>query len=311
MGEIALGCMALSGVYGDADENESVRLVHHAIDLDVTQLDTADSYGDGHNEELLGRALAGRRDQVVLSTKFGIQREGLGRRDTIRAALKQSLRRLRTDWVDVYYMHRIDPLTPIEESMAALAELVEEGHIRHVGLSEVSPERLRSAHAVHPVAVVQQEFSLLTRDAETELLPTMRELGVGLVAYSPLCRGLLGGEVLWPGDLAEDDPRRRRYPRFRDASLEQNLALVRRLNDVAERIAVPLPTLALAWVLSAGEDVIPLVGTRSPARLEDDLCATQVSLDPDVRAELAALAPLGAAVGDRYDPGAAAARLDR
>jgi len=302
--------MALSGMYGAADETEAIEVVHRAIECGVTHLDTSDSYGNGHNEELLGRALRGRRDEVVLSTKFGIQREGLGRPKEITAALEASLRRLDVDHVDMYYMHRPDRTTPVEESVGAMAELAQAGKIRHIGLSEVSAERLRVAHATYPIAVVQQEYSLLSREPEEDLLPTMRELGVGLVAYSPLSRGLLSGAFREPADVAQDDPRRRRYPRFGEGNLEENLAVVRRLDEVATRLGLPLAVLAIAWVLDAGEDVVPLIGTRSPARLKADLRAAEVVLDDEVRTELARIAPIGVARGERYNA-TMSRRLDR
>lgn len=307
---LAFGAMALSGIYGPTDEAAAVDLVRSAMDRGVSYLDTANSYGDGHNERLIGRAVRGRRDEVVVATKFGIQQEGLGRPAKIREALEASLTRLRTEYVDLYYMHRFDPTTPIEESMGALSDLVAEGKVRHVGLSEVSPDRLRAAHAVHPVAAVQQEFSLLSREPQEGLLEVSRELGVALVAYSPLSRGLLGGAVLKPDDLAADDPRRRRYPRFGETNLGPNLAIVRALAAVADELAVSLPVLAIAWVLAQGDDVVALVGTRSIERLDDDLAALRLDLRPEVLQRLESIAPSGAAHGDRYNP-VMAQRLDR
>ncbi|MET8352574.1 aldo/keto reductase [Micromonospora sp. NPDC005206] len=310
VGELAFGCMALSGLYGPADQAEAERVILTALDRGVTYLDTADSYGDGDNEMLLGRMLRGHREDVVVATKFGIQREGLGRPERIRAALDASLGRLGMEYVDIYYMHRFDPTTPIEESIGALAELVAAGKVRHVGLSEVSAARLRAAHSVHPIAVVQQEYSLLSREPETDLLCAMRELGVGLVAYSPLSRGLLGGALRTEADLAAYDPRRRRYPRFAPENLPKNLALVGRLRSLADQHGLPLPVLALAWVLSRGDDVVPLFGVRSVERLEQNLAAAGVMLDPGLVAELDRAAPVGAARGDRYAP-QMATRLDR
>jgi aryl-alcohol dehydrogenase-like predicted oxidoreductase len=308
-GALGLGCMALSGIYGAVDDDASVRLVHEALDLGVTHLDTANSYGQGHNEELLGRALKHRRDDAVLATKFGIQEEGLGRPDAIRAALEASLRRLDTDRVDLYYMHRYDPTTPIEESMGALAALVAEGKVRYVGLSEVSPQRLRAAHAVHPITAVQQEYSPVSRDIEDGLLDTARELGVGLVAYSPLGRGLLSGTYRSGADLPADDSRRTRYPRYSEENLEHNLHLAGRIEDLARRHGLDAPTLVLAWVLSRGKDVVPIPGTRSSANLRRNVAAAHVDLDPGVAADLERLVPRGAARGDRYDS-VMARRLD-
>jgi aryl-alcohol dehydrogenase-like predicted oxidoreductase len=301
VGAVGLGTMALSGVYGEVDDDGSVRLIHRAIDEGVTLLDTSDSYGQGHNERLLGRALIGRRDQVVLASKFGIQREGLGRPDRIRAALEASLQRIGTDHLDLYYMHRFDPTTPVEDSMGALAELVAEGKIRHVGLSEVGPARLRRAHAVHPVAVVQQEYSLFTRDPEVDLLPAMRELGVALVAYSPLGRGFLGGAFRSAADIAADDPRRFRYPRYAEENLERNLALARAIFAIAEARDIAPAVLALAWVLGRGDDVVPIPGTRRMENLVSNISAAAIELDSATLADLDRVAPRGAAVGERYD----------
>lgn len=310
VGALGLGCMALSGIYGDVDENTSVRLLHEAIDAGITHLDTANSYGQGHNEELVGRAISGRRDDLVLATKFGIQSEGLGRPDQIRAALGASLARLETDHVDVYYMHRFDPTTPVEESIATLGELVDEGKIGHIGLSEVSTARLRAAHAVHPITVVQQEYSLMSRDVEDDLLPTMRELGVGLVAYSPLGRGMLGGSFRRPSDLPSDDARRVRYPRYSEGNLEHNLGLANALATVAEAHGLTPSTLALAWVLSRGDDVVPIPGTTRPENLRSNIDAAYVDLDPAVFAELERMISRDAPIGDRYNE-TMSRRLDR
>lgn len=302
--------MALSGIYGTAHDEDSVRLLHAAIDAGVTHIDTANSYGEGHNERLIGRALAGRRDQVVLASKFGIQSEGLGRPDRIREALEASLGRLGTDHLDIYYMHRFDPTTPVEDSIGTLGELVAEGKIGHIGLSEVNARRLRDAHAVHPVAVVQQEFSLVSRDVEVDLLPTMRELGVGLVAYSPLGRGLLGGAFRTPDDLPADDARRTRYPRYSGEHLASNLTLARAIFGLAEARGLTPAVLALSWVLAQGEDVVAIPGTRRLDNLRTNVSAADVELDADVLAELDRLAPRGAAIGDRYNE-TMSRRLDR
>ena len=301
VGALGLGCMALSGIYGSVDDKASVRLIHEALDAGVTHLDTANSYGGGHNEELVGRAIAGRRDEVVLATKFGIQSEGLGRPDKIRRALDDSLARLGTDRVDVYYMHRFDPLTPIEESMGALGELVGSGKIRHIGLSEVSPARLRAAHSVHPVTVVQQEYSLMSRDLEDDLLPVMRELGIGLVAYSPLGRGMLGGAFRSSSDLPRDDPRRARYPRYSEDNLERNLDVANVIFAIAQAHGLAPSMLALAWVLSRGEDVVPIPGTRRVANLRVNLDAAHVVIDGSVLAELERHVPKASVTGERYN----------
>ncbi len=310
VGAIGLGCMALSGIYGEVEDAASIRLIHQALDAGVTHLDTANSYGKGHNEELLGRALAGRRHEVVLATKFGSQREGLGRPQEIRSALEDSLARLGTDYIDVYYMHRYDPLTPVEESVGALGELVAEGKIRHIGLSEVSAQRLRSAHAVHPITVVQQEYSLMSRDLEDELLPAMRDLGVGLVAYSPLARGMLGGSIRTASDLPPDDARRTRYPRYADDNLERNLQLANAVFEIAETNGVEPAVVALAWVLAQGEDIVPIPGTRNVDRLMSNLGALDLSLEDTVLTEIQQRVPKGAASGDRYNE-TMARRLDR
>ena len=310
VGALGFGCMALSGIYGEVDDRAMVRLLHEALDAGITHLDSADSYGQGHNEELVGRALSRRRDDVVLATKFGIQSEGLGRPDRIRQALDASLTRLGTDRVDVYYMHRFDPTTPVEESIGALGEIVEAGKIGHIGLSEVSAARLRAAHAVHPITVVQQEYSLMSRDLEDELLPAMRELGVGLVAYSPLGRGMLGGAFRRPADLPPDDARRVRYPRYSAENLEHNLGLANALATVAEAHGLAPSTLALAWVLSRGGDVVPIPGTTRPENLRSNLGAAYVALDPSVVEELERMVPRDAATGERYNE-TMSRRLDR
>ncbi len=302
--------MPLSGLYGEVDDAASIRLLHEAMAAGITHLDTSNSYGQGHNEKLVGRALTGRRDDVVLATKFGIQREGLGRPERIREALEASLTRLGTDRVDLYYMHRIDPTTPLAESIGTLGELVAEGKIGHIGLSEVTARTLRAAHEVHPITVVQQEYSLMSRDLEGELLVTMRQLGVGLVAYSPLGRGLLGGAYRSATDLPADDARRSRYPRYSPENLDHNLDLAGAMFALAERLGMQPATLALAWVLSRGDDIVPIPGTRSFRNLGANLNAAYVELDPGVLDELERLVPKGAAVGERYNK-SMGRRLDR
>lgn len=300
VGALGYGAMGLSGVYGAADDDASVALVHHALDAGITHIDTADVYGDGHNERLVGRAIAGRRDEVVLATKFGAQRDGLGTAGYVRQAIDASLGRLGVDHVDVYYLHRVDKSRPIEETVGAMAELVAAGKVRHIGLSEVTADTLRRAHVVHPITVVQQEYSLFSRELEAEVLPAMRELGVGLVAYSPLGRGALTGAFRTPTDLPADDARRTRYPRFAGENLERNLGLVDRLRLLAEKYGTTPSGLALGWVMSRGEDIVPIPGTRRVANLDANLAAAH-PLDDDLVAELSALFPPGVAVGERYN----------
>lgn len=302
--------MPLSGIYGEVDDAASIRLLHEAIAAGVAHLDTSNSYGQGHNEELVGRALVGRRDDVVLATKFGIQSEGLGRPGRIREALEASLTRLGTDHVDLYYMHRIDPTTPLADSIGTLGELVAEGKISHLGLSEVTARTLRAAHEVHPITVVQQEYSLMSRELEGELLLTIRELGIGLVAYSPLGRGLLGGAYRSVADLPADDARRSRYPRYSPKNLDHNLDLAGAMFALAERLGMKAATLALAWVLSRGDDIVPIPGTRRPENFRVNLEAAYVELSPSMLDELERLVPKGAAVGERYNQ-SMARRLDR
>jgi aryl-alcohol dehydrogenase-like predicted oxidoreductase len=305
---LGLGCMGMSAFYGTTDEGEAIATIHRAIELGVTFLDTAELYGPYANEELLGKALAGRRDEVVLATKFGVRVAATpenptgrvldGSPENVRRSIEGSLRRLGTDHVDLYYQHRIDPGTPIEETVGALAELVREGKVRHIGLSEAAPETIRRAHAVHPLAAVQTEYSLWTRDPEAEVLPACRELGIGFVAYSPLGRGFLSGRFKSPEDLDETDFRRH-GPRFTGENLAANLKLVERLEQLAAEKGVTSGQLALAWVLAQGDDVVPIPGTKRRAYLEENAGALDVSLSPDeLRAIADALPP---AVGERYD----------
>jgi aryl-alcohol dehydrogenase-like predicted oxidoreductase len=302
--------MALSGIYGPADEDESIAVLHAAIDAGANYLDTADSYGQGHNECLVGRAVRERRDDVVLATKFGIQAEGLGTPDKVREAIDASLTRLGVEHVDLYYLHRLDPTTPVEVTIEAMAGLVRAGKVRHLGLSEVSARTLRAAHAVHPITVVQQEYSVFSREPELDLMLATRELGVGFVAYSPLGRGILTGTYRRAADLPAGDARRRRYPRYGEENLDRNLALAQGLFDLAERAGVPVAQLAIGWVLAKGDDVVPIPGTRRLRNLATNLQAARTPLAPDLVAELDRLFPPGAAVGDRYNP-LMAERLDR
>jgi aryl-alcohol dehydrogenase-like predicted oxidoreductase len=311
---IGLGCMGMSAFYGQGDDVESEATIHRALDLGCSLLDTSDMYGPHTNERLVGRAIAGRRDEVVLATKFGIQLAGdppqrsiNGRPEYVRQACEGSLERLGVDHIDLYYQHRVDPNTPIEETVGAMSELVAAGKVRHLGLSEASAETIRRAHAVHPIAAVQTEYSLWTRDVEAEILPTLRELGIALVAYSPLGRGFLSGRFTSPEDLDENDFRRH-GPRFTGANLEQNLELAGRVKELAAEHEVTPGQLALAWVLAQGEDVVPIPGTKRRTYLEENLAAAEVELSPGDLARIAEV--VGVAAGDRYDA-AAMATLDR
>jgi aryl-alcohol dehydrogenase-like predicted oxidoreductase len=304
-----LGCMGMSATYGPADEQESVATIHAALDSGVTLLDTADVYGNGHNEELVGRAVAGRRDQVVLATKFGFVtgdpsgRRLDGRPDHVRAACEASLRRLGVDHIDLYYQHRVDPQTPIEDTVAALADLVAAGKVRHIGLSEATGEEIRRAHAVHPVTAVQSEWSLWTRDPETNgVRETLVELGIGFVAFSPLGRGFLSGELRSPDDLAPDDLRRGN-PRFQGENFARNLELVDRVRELAEQKGCTPGQLALAWVLTRGENVVAIPGTKRRVNLRANLAADDIVLSPEEIQALDDVLPPGAASGERY-PGA-------
>ena len=294
VGPLAFGAMSFAGYYGPAEDAEGIRTIHRALDLGITLIDTAETYGDGRNEELVGRAIAGRRDEVVLATKSS--RGGAG---YLRDAIEKSLRRLDVDHVDVYYLHRVDPAVPIEESVGAMAELVERGLVRHVGLSEAGPETIRRAQAVHPIAALQSEYSLLHREPELEVLPLLRELGIAYVAYSPLSRGLLTGSIRTPDDLAPDDWRRQ-VPRFQGENLESNLAVVRALAGIAEAKGVDLASLAIAWTLAQGDDVVPLVGTSRSDHVAHNLAALEVELTPEDLAAIDDAAPLGVAAGNRY-----------
>ena len=301
---LGLGCMGMSEFYGDADEDESIRTIHRALELGITLLDTADMYGRGHNEELVGRAIAGRRDQVVLATKFGNRREGDRRwidnsPEWIHQACEASLRRLGTDHVDLYYMHRRTPDVPIAESVGAMAELVQAGKVRHLGLSEVSAATLREACDVHPIAALQSEWSLFTRELEREIVPTARELGVGIVPYSPIGRGMLAGALTSPDDLDEGDFRRV-SPRFSGANFDTNLALVARVREIAADLGCTPVQLALAWVLAQGEDVAPIPGTKRVKYLEENVGALEVRLGEDDLRALDELFPPGVTAGARY-----------
>ncbi|MCF3125494.1 aldo/keto reductase [Streptomyces arenae] len=302
-----LGCMGMSHGYGASDDAQSVATIHRALDLGVTLLDTADFYGSGHNEELIGRALAGpRREQAVLATKFGFANR-LGepiriRGDAayVREACDASLRRLGVDHIDLYYLHRVDRTVPIEETVGAMAELVAAGKVRHLGLSEAGSATLRRAHAVHPIAALQSEWSLWTRDLEAETAPVCRELGIGLVPFSPLGRGFLTGRYTSLEGLPEDDVRRTQ-PRFADGNLDQNLAIVRTLDALAAEKGVTAGQLALAWVQHRGDDVVPIPGTRRETYLRENLGALDVELSADELAAIDAAAPADGVAGTRYD----------
>ncbi|HKK07455.1 MAG TPA: aldo/keto reductase, partial [Gemmatimonadota bacterium] len=296
----------MSEFYGTADEGDAVATIHRALDLGITLLDTADMYGPFTNEELVGRAIAGRRDRVVLATKFGNVRSedggflGIdGRPEYVRQACEASLRRLGVDHIDLYYQHRADPEVPIEETVGAMARLVEEGKVRYLGLSEAAPPTLRRAHAEHPIAALQTEWSLWSRFAEGEILETVRELGIGFVAYSPLGRGFLTGRFERPEDLPEDDWRRG-HPRFRGENFRANLALVRRVEALAEEKGVTPAQLALAWVLARGRDVVPIPGTTSREHLAENVAAARIELGAETVARLEAACPPGATAGERY-----------
>jgi aryl-alcohol dehydrogenase-like predicted oxidoreductase len=303
---LGLGCMGMSEFYGTADEGEAIRTIQRALELGVTLLDTADMYGPFANEELVGRAIAGRRDDVVVATKFGNVRDADGARLGIRGdreyvlqACDGSLQRLGVDHIDLYYQHRVDPDTPIEDTVGAMAELVQAGKVRHLGLSEAAPETIRRAHATHPITALQSEYSLWSRDPEAEILPTVRELGIGFVAYSPLGRGFLSGRFRSPDDIPEGDFRRG-HPRFQGDNFGRNLDLVERVQELAAEKAVTPGQLALAWVLAQGEDIVPIPGTTRVGHLEENAAALEVELTPDDLAELEAVFPAGAAAGDRY-----------
>ena len=309
---LGLGCMGMTWAYGatDDDRDEAVATIHRALDLGVTLLDTADVYGPHTNERLVGEAIAGRRDEVVLATKFGIDRSAgtspgdaagalrvNGRPEYVKAACEASLQRLGVDHIDLYYQHRVDPATPIEETVGAMAELVAAGKVRHLGLSEAGADTIRRAHAVHPIAALQSEYSLWSRDVEDEVLATIRELGIGLVPYSPLGRGFLSGAIRSPDDLGPDDYRRT-SPRFMGENFRRNLDLVARVEELAAGKGVTPSQLALAWVLAQGDDIVPIPGTRRRSRLEENVAAVEVELTPDELTEIAAALP--AAAGQRY-----------
>ncbi|MGY1726726.1 aldo/keto reductase [Geodermatophilus sp. SYSU D01062] len=302
---LGLGCMGMSQMYGAADRDESIATVHRALDLGTTFLDTSDVYGDGHNEELVGAAIRGRRDEVQLATKFSLRRNDRGgmdidgRPENVRACAEASLRRLGVDVIDLYYQHRVDPRVPIEDTVGAMAELVQQGKVRYLGLSEASTASVRRAVAVHPIAALQSEWSLWTRDLETEVLGVAREHGIGIVPFSPLGRGFLTGAITSPDDFADDDWRRT-HPRFTGEAFAANLRLVDAVRALAGEKGCTPGQLALAWVLAQGPDVVPIPGTKRRSYLEENAGALAVELSADDLARLAEIAPPGVAVGGRY-----------
>jgi len=305
---VGLGCMGMSAFYGGSDEAQSIAVIHRALDLGVTLFDTAEMYGPHTNEVLLGKALKGRRDQAFIATKFGINRQADGSAITdgspanVRRAVEGSLSRLGVDHIDLYYQHRVDPNTPIEETVGAMGELVKEGKVRFLGLSEAAPATLRRGHAEHPITALQTEYSLWSREPEDELLATVRELGIGFVPYSPLGRGFLSGDIKSLDDLAPDDFRRTN-PRFSGDNFQKNLDLVAAVAAIAADKGVTAAQLALAWVLAQGEDLVPIPGTRRIATLEQNVAAADIVLTADDLARIEAVFPRDAAAGQRYAPG--------
>jgi len=306
---MGLGCMGMSEFYGTGDEKESIAVIHRALDLGIDFLDTADMYGRGHNEELVGKAISGIRDQVIIATKFAVLRgsdgsfTGIsGKPEYVRSACEGSLLRLGTDVIDLYYQHRVDPEIPIEETVGAMADLVSEGKVRYLGLSEAGSENIRKANAVHPISALQSEYSLWSRDIESEVLPVCREIGVGLVPYSPLGRGFLTGRFKKTEDIqTPGDARMERFPRFRGENFQQNLKLVERVEELAAEKGCKPSQLALAWVLAQGKDMSPIPGTKRISYLEENVKSLDVSLTPEDLAKIDELFPEGAAAGTRYD----------
>lgn len=305
---IGLGCMVMPGFYAPGEEAESIATIHHAAEIGINFLDTSDAYGMGKNEELVARAVAGRRDDYVIATKFGNIRlpDGKlganGRPEYVTQACEASLRRLRIDVIDLYYQHRVDPAVPIEDTVGAMSQLIEQGKVRYLGLSEAAPDTVKRAHATYPISALQTEYSLWTRDAESDVLPLCAELGVTYVAYSPLGRGMFSGAITGPNSLAEGD-RRREHPRFQEANLQANLRLVEPVRELAAAKGCSPTQIALAWVLSRGEHVVPIPGTRRADHLQSNAGALDVILDPEELAFLDEAIPPGAACGTRYPAG--------
>jgi len=305
--ELGLGCMGMSEFYGIADESEAIATIHRALELGVTLLDTADMYGVGHNEELVGKAIKGHRDRVIIATKFGNVRgsdgsfKGVnGKPEYVRSCCDASLKRLGVDTIDLYYQHRVDPNTPIEETVGAMAKLVQAGKVRYLGLSEAASATIRRAMAVHPISALQTEYSLWSREPESEILPTCRELGIGFVAYSPLGRGFLTGKIKSRDTLSEGDYRAGLYPRLQGDNLQQNLALVEQIEQMAAAKGIKAGQLALAWVLAQGEDIVPIPGTKRRTYLEENMAAAAVTLTQAELDQIGKALPLGIAAGDRY-----------
>lgn len=305
--ELGLGCMGMSEFYGIADESEAIATIHRALELGVTLLDTADMYGVGHNEELVGKAIKDCRDRVIIATKFGNVRgsdgsfKGVnGKPEYVRSCCDASLKRLGVDTIDLYYQHRVDPNTPIEETVGAMAELVQAGKVRYLGLSEAASATIRRAMAVHPISALQTEYSLWSREPESEILPTCRELGIGFVSYSPLGRGFLTGKIKSLDTLSEGDYRAGLYPRLQGDNLQQNLELVEQIEQMAAAKGIKAGQLALAWVLAQGEDIVPIPGTKRRTYLEENIAAAAVTLTPAELDQIAKALPLGIAAGDRY-----------
>jgi aryl-alcohol dehydrogenase-like predicted oxidoreductase len=304
---LGLGCMGMSEFYGTPDEAEAIATIQRALELGVTLLDTADMYGVGHNEELVGKAIKDCRDRVIIATKFGNVRgsdgsfQGVnGKPDYVRSACDASLKRLGVETIDLYYQHRVDPNTPIEETVGAMAELVKAGKVRYLGLSEAAPATIRRAHAVHPISALQTEYSLWSREPEAEILPTCRALGIGFVPYSPLGRGFLTGKIKSLQDLSEGDFRVGRYPRFQSENMQHNLDLVQQVEQMAAEKGVTAGQLALAWVLAQGEDIVPIPGTKRRTYLEENIVAATVTLTEAELSQISKALPPGVAAGDRY-----------
>jgi len=303
---IGLGLMSMSGTYGKSDDQECIGVIHRALDLGINHLDSSDMYGWGQNEELLGRAIKGKRDRVLVATKFGQVRSPDGKGNLVDGrpayvaeACDASLKRLGVDVIDLYYQHRVDPKVPIEDTVGGMSRLIERGKVRFLGLSEAAPETVRRAQAVHPISAVQSEYSLLYRQPGEDTIATCRELGISFIAYSPLGRGLLSARIKQAGDMLEDD-RRRQHPRFQDGNLEHNLGLVRRIEEIAREKGATPSQLALAWLLAQGEDILPIPGTKHRSYLEENVEALSISLSKDDLARINEAMPPGAAAGSRY-----------